>query len=167
MQSVEARFWVKVDRSAGLAACWPWTASFGSKGYGQFRLVPGQLGLEAYRLLGAHVVAYRLVHGCWPDPQALHGCDFRPCCNAENPEHVHEGTQADNMREMVERGRATNPAAWSTGRRSANAKLSNDQVRELRRLLGTMSQRILAVRFGISQQQVSTIGRGLVYQDVH
>lgn len=56
-------------------------------------------------MYGAHCVAFALVHGYWPE-NALHGCDFRLCCNAENPGHVHEGSIALNNQEMLDRGRA-------------------------------------------------------------
>jgi len=56
-------------------------------------------------MYGAHCVAFALVHGYWP-VAALHGCDFKICCNAENPEHVHDGTLALNNQECAERGRA-------------------------------------------------------------
>jgi len=50
-------------------------------------------------------MAFYLVHGLWPGA-ALHGCDFKRCCNAENPEHIHDGTLALNNQECVERHRA-------------------------------------------------------------
>src|SRR5690348_12958479 len=92
---LEDRFWAKVERR-GYDECWPWKASTNAKGYGKFVLAPGQLGLARPTQRLAHVVAFRLVHGRWPVPHGLHGCDNPPCCNVANPAHVHEGTIQDN-----------------------------------------------------------------------
>lgn len=39
------------------------------------------------------------------DIHALHNCDVPICCRVDD-RHIHEGDRVDNMREMVERGRA-------------------------------------------------------------
>lgn len=143
---VAERFWAKVERR-GYDECWPWRAST-PQGYGSFRLSPGQLGVER-GMYGAHRVAFRLVHGRWPDPEALHGCDFKGCCNAFNPAHIHEGTHAENMAEVRERGLR---------------KLWDDSVRaEVRELYLTtgLSQREVAARVGIPYQTVAKIVCGL------
>lgn len=83
-------FWDRVDRSGD---CWTWTASVDSDGY-------GHLGLEG-KLVLAHRLAFYLTHGYWPNV-CRHICDNPPCVN---PAHLLDGTQADNIRDMVERGR--------------------------------------------------------------
>lgn len=86
--------------------CWPWLASIrGRRQYGQFWVPPGELENEKGWMAQAHCVAFRLIQGRWPDPFGLHGCDYPLCCNAVNPEHVHEGTQCQNIHEMFARGR--------------------------------------------------------------
>lgn len=110
----------------------------------------------------AHRVAFYLVHGHWPEPHGLHGCDNPPCCNAENPEHVHEGTPALNAQEMHQRGRASHPA----GELSVLASLTEVQAAAIRsrcRPVGTESQRAVAAVFGVSQITVSRVVRGLRY----
>lgn len=77
--------------------------------YGSFGVNPGELECgpkRGPRL--AHRVSFRLVHGRWPVPQALHGCDMPLCCNSVNPEHVHEGTPGMNMLERSDRFRDPN-----------------------------------------------------------
>ena len=89
------RFDARVDRSGGLDACWPWTgAIFISSGYGQatYQRVPK----------GAHRVAFFLHHGYWPNV-ARHSCDDNKVC--VNPAHILDGTDSDNQRDAVERGR--------------------------------------------------------------
>lgn len=111
----------------------------------------------------AHRVAFYLVHGRWPEPQGLHGCDNPVCCNAESPKHVHEGTPALNMQEKYERGRAVHPA----GELSARAVLTDVQaeaVRQRCRPIGIESQRAVAADLGVSQITVSRIVRNLRYR---
>ena len=56
---------------------------------------------ETKRQMAAHRKAYRDKHGDLP-ALLRHTCD-NPACS--NPEHLVPGTQADNMRDMVSRGR--------------------------------------------------------------
>jgi hypothetical protein len=166
-ESVEDRFWSKVDRR-GYDECWPWTAgvvTYPGKDikYGQFGVGPGQLDNDSgkYRSVYAHRVAFRLVHGRWPDPCGLHGCDFGLCCNAENPAHVHEGSIPDNNREMRERGRGAVPAA-RYGIEAGRGKLTAEQVAEIlaRYVPRVVSQQALADEYGVSQASISWIVRG-------
>jgi hypothetical protein len=110
---IEQRFWEKVDRRS-YDECWPWTKGTYPGGYGKFKIVKGDLGQQTTEGVGAHRVAFRLIHGRWPTPNALHGCDNRVCCNAENPLHIHEGTQQQNLEEMDARGRRSRGAAQAT-----------------------------------------------------
>lgn len=158
---LEVRFWAKVTRR-GFDECWPWTASVHPKGYGQFGVRAGELGLECNRPVAAHRVAFYLVHGRWPEPQGLHGCDNPPCCNVENPEHVHEGTNADNVHEMWERGRAVAPPV-RTGHDLPWSKLTDEQALEIITRYGPggiVSQEALAAEYGVSQYIISYTVRG-------
>jgi hypothetical protein len=75
-------WWSKVDRSGGPDACWPWTQSVGSHGYGQT--------WDGVTVRLAHRVAWVLTYGPIPagmtvdhdqDPCSL----GKPCCN---PRHL-------------------------------------------------------------------------------
>lgn len=76
-----------------------------------------------------------------------HKCDNPRCINAE---HLEIGSQADNTRDRVQRGRS-----WS--------KLTKDQVAEIRAAYVPGSkhadQAALARRYGIAQQHISRIIR--------
>ena len=92
--TIQERFWSKVDRSG---KCWLWTASRNSSGYGKF---DGE---------GAHRVAWRLAYGVIPyGACVLHRCDMPRCVN---PAHLWLGTQADNVADMVAKGRQRKPKA--------------------------------------------------------
>lgn len=89
------RFWSKIDRSGGPAACWPWIAGHNRDGYGSFRV-------DDHTEL-AHRVAWAEANGPVPDGMdVLHTCDNPPCCN---PRHLFLGTAADNARDSVAKGR--------------------------------------------------------------
>lgn len=138
MRSLEERFWSKVDKSG---SCWLWKASCYPTGYGAF-------GSE--KVQRAHRVAWELTFGKIPDGlYVLHHCDNPPCVN---PNHLWLGTQADNLADMVKKGRAI------YGEAIGNSKLTTGNVLRIRELRTKgMSVILLARLFGISHQHVSKI----------
>ena len=61
------------------------------------------------RTLTPHQVGARLGYGPIPaGATVLHDCEVRLCCRAA-PGHLRVGTQAENMRQAVARGRAVGP----------------------------------------------------------
>jgi len=138
------------------------TRSPGGLVYGKF-WVPGDwLGLDQDKVCrGVHRVAFYLVHGRWPEPNALHGCGYPLCCNAENPQHVHEGTLKQNTAEMFERGRGPLPPV-QVGSQAHRSKLTDQQAREIisRAAAEDVSQQALAVEYGVSQPTISYVLRG-------
>lgn len=109
---LEERFWEKDDKNGPVPAhrpdlgpCWVWTGSTDRKGYGKI----GRGGRCGRGPVTASRAAFFFVHGRWPDPFALHHCDNPPCCKAiaddHGPAHIFEGTAADNLRDMDEKGR--------------------------------------------------------------
>ncbi|MGE4177989.1 MAG: HNH endonuclease [Thermoleophilia bacterium] len=139
------RFWAKVDRSRGAAECWEWTACR-VNGYGRFGF--------ARRPLLAHRVAWEVVHGPLADPEdcVLHRCDNRACCN---PAHLFIGTRSDNLADMFAKGRG----APQDGERNARARLSREQVAEIRTRYarGGVTQRALADLFGVGKTTVGSV----------
>lgn len=130
---------------AAIGPCVLWTGFLKPNGYGQ-RMVGG-------RVILAHRHAWALVHG---DPGALcvcHRCDVRACINVA---HLFLGTHADNMADMHAKGRRSHVGA--KGERHGRAKLTDDQVREIRASLE--SQTVIARRLGVSQSNVSKIRSG-------
>lgn len=94
---IEQRFWTKVDPTG---ECWLWTASLHPKGYGQVS-VRRPDGRPTMRR--AHHIAWELTYG--PKPPhlfVLHHCDTPRCVR---PDHLFLGTQADNIADMVRKGR--------------------------------------------------------------
>lgn len=86
------RFWAKVDKSNG---CWLWRAARNRGGYGIFE--------NGRRTLYAHRYALELNGTPVPDGLfALHRCDNPPCVR---PDHLFVGSLADNVADMVQKGR--------------------------------------------------------------
>jgi len=143
------RFWEKVERREP-DECWPWTASVDHRGYGKFGLSPAQQLEFGLVTVQAHRMAFFLTYGRWPDPCALHGCDNPPCCNAVNPEHIHEGTLEQNTQEMIARGRIIPPRKALSPEQEALVRAKFAAGGEN---LGTLSR-----EFGVGR---ATIGRTL------
>ena len=113
-------------------------------------------GHKAHRLvLQAHAGAAPEGKRC-----ALHSC-HRPACI--NPEHLRWGSDADNSADAV----AANRTAW--GERSGIAKLTEDDVREIRRLLEETSllQREIAAMFGVARSRIAHVKLGYDWKRTH
>lgn len=141
-------------------------------GYGKLNARDSRNGEQA--TIGTHIIAWMLNNGSIPDGLfVLHRCDNRRCVNVE---HLFLGTQADNIADMVQKGRAATGdrnssrlRPWRLPRGSVhkNAKLSEAAVADIRRRLaaGEVQQRIADLH-GISQATVTNIKRGLVWRHV-
>lgn len=156
------RFWAKVAK-AGDADCWLWLGAKDKRsGYGLFR---GEGTSKAHRFVWA------LAHG--PIPEGLcvcHTCDVPACVN---PAHLFLGTQAENVADMLRKGRAVPPThPYLLGKQAREqsintAKMSEAQVGELRRRYASGEKsRDLASAFGISQTHVTRITRRRFWQHV-
>ena len=145
------RFCEKISEPTG-RGCLLWNASSDPSGYGLFYLDG--------KLERAHRVGYKLFYGSFPDQNACHTCDIRLCVN---PLHLFDGSQGDNMRDMVRKGRhgTVNDSGLNVGVRNPRSKLSSAQVAEIRSLYtdGTFTQGQLVQMFGVSQTQISRIVR--------
>jgi hypothetical protein len=103
----------------------------------------------------AHRVAWELERG--PIPEGLlvcHRCDNPSCVN---PSHLFLGTQGDNMRDKVAKGRHD-----TRGERNARARLTEGQVWEIKSILaaGQLSHREIGALFGVARGAVGDIHCG-------
>ena len=163
--SAAERFWSRVDRR-GYDECWPWLWGCNGQGYGTFYAKAGELGFDRDRQPGAHRVAFYLIHGRWPEPFALHGCDSPPCCNAVNPAHLHEGNVALNAQEMFARNRQG--SCVRSGEGHARAKFTDEQVREIRAryAAGGIFFTELAAEYGVTRTAISYVVKRKRYAEV-
>lgn len=143
-------FWQSIDMSGGHDACWNWKGWITRSGYGEARLF-GQR-------CPAHRTAYELANGPIPDGLVvMHQCDNRACCN---PAHLSLGTHADNMDDMFRKRRN------AFGERQGHAKLTEDDVLQIRSLAGTMSLAKIGTRYGVTPQAVHLIVHGKNWRHV-
>lgn len=88
----EELFWSHVQKSSG---CWEWQKSVSHGKYGQ-AYVRG-------RRWAAHRLSWTLTNGAIPPGlKVCHRCDNMKCVR---PDHLFLGTQADNLRDMRQKGR--------------------------------------------------------------
>jgi hypothetical protein len=137
MSELEQKFWSKVQTGAP-DQCWPWLAHCSTTGlpYGQF--------WDGERHQYAHRMAFFFTYGHMPTPQGLHTCDNPSCCN---PAHTVEGTSADNVADMIAKGRQV----VRQGSQVHNAKLDEKKVSWIRELAAAgRPHRALAREFNVS-----------------
>jgi hypothetical protein len=109
--SEKCRFWAKVEVSPN---CFTWIGGiFNQTGYGQFAVSPTKPDV-------AHRVSWRLTYGEIPSGMlVLHKCDNRLCVN---PDHLFLGTQADNIKDMVQKGRHIGSFGWKASSLQKSAR---------------------------------------------
>jgi hypothetical protein len=141
--------------------CLRWTAKLSHNGY-------GQILIDKKNRRATHL-AFFLKHGRWPEGILRHKCDYRWCVEAE---HLVEGTQKDNIQDAVQKGR------MALGERNGSAKLTAEQVREIRAryraggrggsrsIRGGVTQTALAKEYGVSQPVISQILLGQKWERV-
>lgn len=86
---------ISANSTVTLSGCREWQKALNNDGYGLIR--------NGAKIVSAHRLAYELANG--PIPAGLlvrHTCDNRKCVN---PDHLLVGTNQDNTRDMLERGR--------------------------------------------------------------
>lgn len=139
-QTFEERFWARVNKKGPIPAhcpqlgrCWIWRDT--NKRYGEVKF-RGKKHL-------AHRFMFELING--PIPKGLnvcHHCDTPKCVN---PNHLFTGTHRDNILDSVKKGR------WGA------SKLNPSDIPTIRKLRGTMTNKTLAAKFGISVPTVEGV----------
>lgn len=144
-------------------SCSIWTAGRARAGYGIFYCGP-EIGMR-----GAHVIAWELAYGPLSEGQFVcHDCpggDNPACCN---PEHLFLGTCRVNLQDAARKkmmasgerhGSKTHPDRVVRGTKHKGAKLTEQQVREIRDMEEPISAKQLGDRLGISVSLVNAIRR--------
>ncbi len=112
------------------------------------------------RHVGIHILVALTFHG--PKPPDLEVCHRDGNRLNAAKDNLRYDTRSNNQMDRVEHG------THNRGEQNGGCKLREDDVVEIRRLLKTgKTQREIASQFGIAQQTVYAIGRGLRWSWLH
>lgn len=140
----KTRFLSKFSQTKG---CWIWKGNKNKDGYGVIYL-KGKMYL-------AHRVSLFFFKQLQPKNLVLHKCDNPSCVN---PNHLFEGTQLENIKDMVNKNRQTRPI----GEKNPNCKLSFEVIKEIKRWFSIgMSRMEVSQCFKISWEHANSIKLGL------
>jgi hypothetical protein len=138
------RFWSKVERGP---SCWRWRGTILTTGYGQFSI--GVANRAMAHRLSVELSGRELP----PGSVVLHECDTPACVR---PDHLRVGTQLDNMRDAIAKGRSS--------RRGRNGKpvfLCQDDYDQIRRLSAQgWSHALIAKAFGVTPNHICNVVNG-------
>jgi len=149
------RFWDKVDIKSP-NKCWEWKAARSGgrsgKDYGVFRI-----SKPNRRQVYAHRFVFYLKNGYEPNV-ARHSCHNTLCCN---PEHIVDGTQADNVADKVEANRQLK------GSQTKQSILKEGDIHQIRlKLSSGMKHKDIAIEYGVCRATISQINRGANWKHV-
>lgn len=158
------RFWSHVQKTDG---CWIWTRSATHDGYGSFSL--------GGRTFVAHRVAWIIEYGQFDQNLCVcHHCDNPICVRAE---HLFLGTHADNMEDMVRKGRQAlgdknamrlYPERIPRGSKNGSSKFTEEQIRTIHgmRIDGCTLEEIAKI-YNTNAIRIGLICKGKYWQHVY
>lgn len=129
--------------------CWLWSGQCHPSGHGTVKNTAHDGFYKAHRY------SYYVANGDFDRTLCvLHKCDNPHCVN---PDHLYLGTHQQNMKDMVDRKRIPD----RRGSKCVNAKLTEEQVLEIRRTFKTRSKEFgsdaLAMKFGVGRSNINNI----------
>jgi len=147
IRPLEERIWEKVKKTEG---CWLWQGMKNQDGYGLI-CSKGHNGKPWL----VHRVIWELTNGSIPDGmQVLHHCDMPACVR---PEHLFLGTQADNIADMLRKGR-----------QNLGTKLCLVEVKAIRERYtdGGMTFTGLSREYGVCRETIAKVIYGKTWKGV-
>lgn len=132
--------------------CWGWKGPFYKSGYAL---------INCGKTIRASRFSYMYHKGPIPDGMLVcHVCDQVWCVA---PDHLFLGTQKDNMQDMIKKGRK----CLNTNGRHPNAKLTDQQVLEIKNLLTNKIHKMkIARQFNVTPHIIFCIANGENYKNV-
>jgi len=130
--------------------CWNWNRAIDSSGYGAVKYCGKKHNV--------HRLVWMLLHDNLEKGICVcHKCDNRKCIN---PDHLFIGTQSDNMKDCVNKGRYFSNVI--RGEKNSWSKLSSKQVIEIRQLKESkkISNKEIAKQYKVGYTAISKIIRG-------
>jgi len=143
------RFWSKVNKTD---SCWNWIAGCDFDGYALFKY---------YRKTRrAAQIAMIITHGNIPDGMwVLHKCDNPKCVN---PDHLYFGTPSQNSHDREDRNRGR----CLIGGLNGYNKLVEEQVAEIKKLIGKYTGREIAKIYNVTPSLISCIKHNKIWNHV-
>lgn len=134
--------------------CWIWTGGKNKKGY-------GSLSYNGKTTI-AHRLSYELYIGQIPNEMLIcHHCDTPSCIN---PGHLFLGTNLDNSNDKFSKGRNKS----SPGQRNGNSKLTDDQVRSIKKKLKNgVKVSDISKQYEVSETNISYIKKEKTWSHIH
>jgi len=136
-------------RQRGIRAdsgCLEWRFNKNPDGYGRVYLSRGKYML-------AHRASWVIANGSIPQGlNVCHRCDSRACVEVS---HLFLGTQLENIADTISKNRHHKLGSMKFGSENPAAKLTEDQVREIRRSVGSPAK--IGQRFHIDRTTVHAI----------
>ena len=170
LESAKESFWGKVRKTN---KCWIWEGAGKGNRYGEIRF-----HWHNRTVWAVHRFSWFIHFGDFEENLCVcHKCDNTKCVN---PEHLFLGTHAENMRDMVLKGRRVgpsreecclgykrglklHPAPILRGEKQVNAKLTDKQAAEIKQFgrEKKMSHRAIAKKYGVCHKTVFEIIHGI------
>jgi hypothetical protein len=123
--------------------------------------------------IGAHVTAYLLSRQTTVPPlHVCHRCDHKGCWR---PDHLFPGNHSINLKDSYAKGLRVHPVNPNAvvnlgnprqGERNAAAKLTADQVRQIRQLAPTHNRTLLTHMFGVSRTGIRDVVNRRIWKHV-
>lgn len=142
-QSDKDRFWKHVSITANPNICWNWQLYVRPNGYGAFKV--------SRQIYKAHRISYFLANNVQPASlKVCHKCDNPKCVN---PNHLFLGTQDDNMKDAIAKGR------YCVGSKRKGTKLTEETALKIREMYkgGKETHRSLAKIFSVSAPAIRCV----------
>jgi hypothetical protein len=143
--TLEERYWKYAVKTDG---CWEWSGFTDEMGYGRVSAFTSD---DRWVPHLAHRISWELHFGPIPDELlVLHRCDNPPC---SRPDHLFLGTQLDNVRDCIAKGR-NNRIGHSSG-----VGLTELQVAKIKQRFrdGERNFTALGKEYGVSRHTISDI----------
>lgn len=141
----EFRQWFQSKLITTPTGCMEWSGCRFAQGYGVVRM--NGKNTKAHRVSLEHQLGRPIQDNMF----VLHSCNNPPCCN---PEHLREGTHQENMDDKLRAGRQPR------GETNGKAKLTAQQVEEIRANPNRLTQYELADLYGVKRPCIAKIQRG-------
>lgn len=142
--------------------CWNWTGPKNPKGYGRIAgvVIDGKRYTEKEQPMLAHRASWVLHFGELPKLPGAHGavvmhvCDNPACVN---PKHLRLGTQSDNVRDMIAKGRKV-AGEWQKAKGINHFRSAFKDQADIDLICSTVGKTTeLAKRFGVDRCTIKRI----------